>query len=251
MMFIRGFNKQIKLALAIAKKDIRIYYLKASVFTFGVLIPLFLFLAFTIGRSIPIGQQISGLLGMTILFTATAVSPVIMPWEGTRRTLERLISTPVSLSTIILGDVIASFIFGIIISVVPIIAGIVIGVSMENPIILVVGIIIASFCFSCIGELFATPPTNVPSTIMMLSSLIKFPLLFVSGIFVPIEQLPGWAQTVSLFSPLTYFTDLTNYVTQGSGYFPIPLDIGMLILFTVVFLLAAIYLHKRTLQSRL
>ncbi|WXG42397.1 MAG: ABC transporter permease [Candidatus Freyarchaeum deiterrae] len=240
-----------KHALAIAKKDIRIYYLKGSVFTFGVLIPLFLFLAFSVGRNIPIGQQISGLLGMTLLFTATAVSPIIMPWEGTRRTLERLVSTPVSLSTIILGDVIASFIFGIIISIVPIAAGLIIGVPIENPIILVVGIILASFCFSCIGELFATPPTNVPSTIMMLSSLIKFPLLFVSGIFVPIQQLPGWGQAVAVFSPLTYFTDLANYVTQGSGYFPVFVDIGMLILFSAIFLLAAIYLHKRTLSSRL
>jgi ABC-2 type transport system permease protein len=29
----------------------------------------------------------------------------------------------------------------------------------------------------------------VPSNIMMLSSLIKFPLVFISGIFIPLEQM--------------------------------------------------------------
>ena len=27
---------------------------------------------------------------------------------------------------------------------------------------------------------------------MMLSSLIKFPLVFISGIFIPVESLPVW-----------------------------------------------------------
>ncbi len=41
-----------------------------------------------------------------------------------------------------------------------------------------------------IRMLLAVPPTNVPSNIMMLSTLIKFPLVFISGIFVPLGLLP-------------------------------------------------------------
>jgi ABC-2 type transport system permease protein len=242
---------QSRRAFIIAKKDIRIYYFKGPVITFGILIPVFLYLAFSIGRSMPINSSVTGLLAMTLFFTATAVSPIIMPWETTTRTLERLVSTPASLLTIILGDMIASFIFGIIISAVPLAVGVIVGVTIENPLILITGIVIAALCFSSLGVLFSVPSTSMPASIMMLASFIRLPLVFISGIFIPVEQLPGWGQAIAAFSPLTYFTDLVRYATQGAGYFPLFVDIGMLIAFTAVFLFAAITLHKRTLSKRL
>ncbi|MBS7250072.1 MAG: ABC transporter permease [Candidatus Freyarchaeota archaeon] len=251
MILSKGYTEQVRRAFVLAKKDMRIYYFKGPVIIFGVLIPLFLFLAFSIGRNITINSLVSGLLAMTLFFTATAVSPVIIPWETTMRTLERLVSTPIMLSTIILGNIIASFIFAVIISAVPIIVGVVMGATIGNPLILILGIIIAALCFSSLGVLLSTPPSSMPSTIMMLASLLKFPLIFISGIFIPVEQMPGWGQALAIFSPLTYFTDLARHATQGIGYFPIPLDVGVLIAFTAVFLLTAIKLHKRNLSKRL
>jgi hypothetical protein len=103
-------------SLAIAEKNIRIYYSKGPVIIFGLLMPLFLFLSFYIGRSTPIEALIPGLLGMTAFFTATSVGPAIIPWEARAKTLERLISSPISLRTILLGDVLSSFVFGILVS---------------------------------------------------------------------------------------------------------------------------------------
>ena len=57
--------------------------------------PLFMFLAFLMGsRQLPLSFLVSGLVGMTLFFTATAVSPAIFPWEGQAKTLERLASCP-------------------------------------------------------------------------------------------------------------------------------------------------------------
>ena len=71
-----GFPEQLKRSWAIAKKDIRIYYMKGPVLIFGVFMPVFLFLAFLMGsRQLPLAFLISGLVGMTLFFTATAVSP--------------------------------------------------------------------------------------------------------------------------------------------------------------------------------
>ncbi|MHA1429850.1 MAG: ABC transporter permease [Candidatus Freyarchaeota archaeon] len=251
MMLRKEYVTQFRRALVIAKKDIRIYYLKGPVIIFGVLIPLFLYLAFSIGRSIPINTLVAGLMAMTLFFTSTAVSPVIAPWETTMRTLERLVSTPVSVSTIILGDVIASLLFGILISVVPLVVGVVMGATVTSLPILVGGIILAALCFSSLGGLLSTPPSSMPSTIMMLASLLKFPLIFISGIFIPLEQMPGWGQTLALFSPLTYFTDLARYATQGIGYFPVYVDVAVLALFTGIFFFAAVKLHNRNLPKRL
>jgi ABC-2 type transport system permease protein len=99
--------------------------------------------------------------------------------------------------------------------------------------------------------LLAVPPTNVPSNIMMLSSLIKFPLVFISGIFVPLEQMPAWGLVLSVCSPLTYFTDLVRYSFTDIHYFPVWIDIAALAVFTLVFTFGTMYLHKRTMPKRM
>ena len=247
MMSGSQFNR----ALAIAEKDIRIYYLKGPVLIYGILFPMFLFLAFFLGRGLSVDFLISGLISMTLFFTATAVSPVILPWEGSMRTLERLISAPVSIPAILLGDALASFIFGIIISIVPIAFGIVVGVHIFSPVVLAAAILLSAFCASYLGMLFSTPPTNVPSNIMMITNLVKFPLVFISGVFIPIEQMPPWGRTISQFSPLTYMTDLMRYSIQGNSYHPILLDFAALAAFTVIFMSLAMFIHIRNMPKRL
>ncbi|MEI7857475.1 MAG: ABC transporter permease [Methanomicrobiales archaeon] len=247
-----GFPEQVRRAWAIAKKDIRIYYFKGPVLIFGVFMPLFMFLAFLMGtKQLPLSFLISGLVGMTLFFTATAVSPAIFPWEGQAKTLERLASCPVAVETIVLGDMIASTIFGIAITIITVIIGLALGLSLLHGITLLVAILLAACCFSAIGMLLAVPPTNVPSNIMMLSSLIKFPLVFISGIFVPLEQMPFWGLVLSVCSPLTYFTDLVRYSFTGDNFFPVWIDIAALAVFTIVFTVGTMYLHKRTMPKRM
>lgn len=247
-----GLSEQIRRSWAIAKKDIRIYYIKGPVLIFGVFMPLFMFLAFLMGtKQLPLSFLISGLVGMTLFFTATAVSPAIFPWEGSAKTLERLASCPVLVEAIVFGDMIASTLFGIGITLITVIIGLALGISLLHGIPLLAAIFIAACCFSAIGMLLAVPPTNVPSNIMMLSSLIKFPLVFISGIFVPLEQMPSWGLVLSVCSPLTYFTDLVRYSFTGTHFFPVWLDIAALALFTLVFTVGTMYLHKRTMPKRM
>lgn len=247
-----GLPEQLRRACAIARKDIRIYYLKGPVLIFGIFMPVFLFLAFLMGgRQLPLAFLVSGLVGMTLFFTATAVSPAIFPWEGQAKTLERLASCPVSIEAIVFGDMLASFLFGIGITCVTVAIGIVLGLPLLHGVVLVVGIVIAAFCFSAIGMLLAVPPTNVPSNIMMLTSLIKFPLIFISGIFVPLEQLPSWGVVLAGFSPLTYLTDIVRYSFTGAHFFPVLIDVGVLAVFTLFFTITAMVLHKRTIVRRM
>jgi ABC-2 type transport system permease protein len=113
-------------------------------------------------------------------------------------------------------------------------------------------VVLATFCFASFSILLsAYPPTDTPASVMMLSSMIKFPLVFISGIFIPIEELPAWGKTISSISPLTYFTDLARYSISGKGYYPIELDLIVLVVFAVTFLVSAIKIHERTMQKRL
>jgi ABC-2 type transport system permease protein len=247
-----NFWKPFKQSLAIVDKNIRIYYSKGPVIIFGLLMPLFLFIAFYIGRNTPIEVLIPGLLGMTAFFTATSVGPAIVPWEARAKTLERLISSPVSLRTIFLGDALSSFVFGILVSAVVAAASLLFGVPVVQPLLLCFGLVLATFCFAAFSILLsAYPPTDNPATVMMLSSMIKFPLIFISGVLIPIEQLPVWGKAISSISPLTYFTDLARYSIQGTSHFPIAVDILVLIGFTLAFLFVAIKIHEHTILKRL
>ena len=188
---------------------------------------------------------------MTLFFTATAVSPAIFPWEGQAKTLERLASCPVTVEAIVLGDMIASTLFGIGITIITVIIGLVLGLSLLHSIMLLTAILLAAVCFSAIGMLLAVPPTNVPSNIMMLSSLIKFPLVFISGIFIPLEQMPAWGLALAVFSPLTYFTDLVRYAFTDTHYFPVFTDLAALAVFTIIFTMVTMSLHRRTMPARM
>ena len=242
---------QAKRSWAIAVKDIRIYYSKGPVVIFGILFPVFLFISFSIGRDLTFEFLMPGLLSMVLFFTATSISPAVAPWETQARTLERLISSPLTAYTIILGDILASFLFGVLISIIPLAGGIILGVEINQPLLLVLSIILAAFCFSSLGLIFSAAPTSMPSTIMMLSAMVKFPVVFISGIFIPLQQLPDWGRIISYISPLTYFTDIARHCIENRGYFSLGMDFFMLIVFTLVFLLLAMKLHEKTMPKRI
>jgi len=243
--------QQLRRSLAIARKDIRIYYFKGPVVIFGVLLPIFLFLSFTIGRNLPVDFMIPGLLGMILFFTATSISPIVIPWEAQARNLERLMSCPVRIETIIMGDVLASFTFGVGISLVPIILGLSLQVTISSPALFAVAVILAAFCFASLGSVFSIPPTNLPATVNMIASVVKFPVVFISGIFIPLDELPAWGQRIAYISPLTYFTDIARTCVQGQGHLPLAIDFVVLLAFTVLFLLVAMRLHQRTMPRRI
>jgi len=81
--------------------------------------------------------------------------------------------------------------------------------------------------------------------------MIKFPLIFISGIFIPLGELPSWGQIVSRISPLTYFTDIARHSFQNQGYLPIYIDILALIAFAIAFVIIAMRLHLRTMPRRI
>lgn len=244
--------EQLQRSFVVAKKDVWIYYAKGPVMVFGLIFPLFLLIAFTIGRNMTVKELFPGLMGMAIFFTSTAVGPAILPWEARSRTLERLVSSPVEVWALLLGDVFASFVFGLLISLIPLAAAVLMGVEVVHLLVFGLGMILATFCFASLSILLSVyPPTDVPATVMMLSSLVRFPLVFISGVFVPVEEMPNWGQAIASASPLTYFIDLARYSTTGISYYSLTLDLAVLAVFTLLFLVASIKLHERFLPQRL
>jgi ABC-2 type transport system permease protein len=235
-----------------AEKNIKIYYKKAPVVIFGLLFPLFMFTSFYMGRNIDITIFFPGFLAMALFFTSSSVGPLITPWEKQAGTYERLLSFPVSIHTIILGDVLAGAIYGILLtSIVMIAAGILLSFSIINVLIIATALILGTLCFASLGVALASPSVRSPSHIMMFSSLIRFPLIFISGIFIPIQELQGIGRILTYFSPLTYLVDMFHAGLDGTSVFPVFLDVIGLIIFTCFFLLISSYFHRRNMMKGL
>jgi len=246
-----GVIDQIIRSWAIVKKDMRIYYSKGPVVLMGVMYPAFMFISFAFGRNMAAVSLMPGLIAMSVFFTCSAIAPITFPWETQARTLERLVSAPLATWTILFGDMLASMLTGIIISIVPIVIALAIGTHIVNPLILAVAIILGSVCFATASLIISSPPASSPQYSQMISSFVKFPLIFISGVFVPLRELPGFAKSICFISPLTYFTDLARYATGDENYFPIVADLLAIIGFTVVSWVIAVMLHNRTLPKRL
>ncbi|MFH0847208.1 MAG: ABC transporter permease [Chloroflexota bacterium] len=245
-----GILDQIIRSWAIAKKDMKIYYSKGPVVLMGVMYPAFMFISYAFGRNMAAVSLMPGLISMSVFFTCSAIAPITFPWETQARTLERLVSTPITVWTILFGDMLASALVGVIISIVPLIIALAVGASIVNPLVLAVAIFLGSICFATMSLLISSPPTTAPQISQMISSFIKFPLIFISGVFVPLSEMPAATRGIAYISPLTYFTDLARYAFGGRNYFSVGTDLIVLIAFTIVAWVIAVKIHNRTLPMR-
>ncbi len=218
------------------EKNIRIYYTKAPVMIFGLLFPLFMFISFYLGRKVDLDVFFPGLLAMSLFFTTSSVGPLITPWEKQAGTFERLLSFPISINTIILGDILAGMIFGIIINMIVFSVGAIFLKCTPNPGTFISGTLLGSFCFPSLGVLLASPSVRSPSHIMMLSSLIRFPLIFISGIFIPLDNLRGIGRVLAYFSPITYLVDIFSFSFKNESIISLPIDFMALSIFAGIFI---------------
>jgi len=240
--------------MLVAEKDMRIYYTKPPVLMFGFLFPLFMFLAFYLGRNADLHAIFPGLAAMFVFFVASSVGPLITPWEKRAGTYERLLSFPVTISTLILGDVVAGMLFGIIINVVIVTAGIAAfgyGLTAVGALLLPISLLLGAFCFSALGVLLASPASTNPPNIMLLSNLVRFPLIFISGIFVPLASLQGIAMVAAYCSPVTYLVAAFDRALLGGSVIPVAFDWAALIGFSIAFLAFASVFHQRNLMKGL
>jgi len=234
-------------AFYIALKDARVYYFKAPNFTFGLLIPVSLYLAFSLAGNISPTLIVAGLSSLAMLFGTTSIEAVAVVLEKQTGTFDRLLAAPLSLFTIVLGKTLAGFFFGLIL------AGITIfplatltGVAVANPVLAIIAIAFASMAFSALGIIASAYANWVPDA-QMYANFLRFPMAFLSGTFIMLETLPFQLQVVARFLPLTYSVEaLRSCLSNSAVTYVYAIDIVALFLFTLVFLaLSTAILKKR------
>jgi len=88
------------------------------------------------------------------------------------------------------------------------------------------------------------PKPDPFSRLFALSNLVRLPLLFVSGVFMPIGPMLVWVRWIAPLSPLSYASALIRSAFGHSAFFPVWLSLLMLALFTLALFLAFCKFHN-------
>ncbi len=239
-----AFYNLVTRAVSIAKKDARIYYFRPQILGFGILIPAFVYLSFSLERQIPSNLLTTGLVGMVSLFGASSIEAISIPIERQTETWELLQLAPVSTLTIVFGKSLAGSAFGIMLSLVTALGAVLLTRgTIINPLLFTIVIILGAFAFSALGMLVAAIAKDTPTANMFLTAL-RLPMIFIGGVFIPIQTLPLQLRIFSYLIPLTYMVDALNQNTANTGLIA---DLVVLLTwFIVLQALAVVVLNKKT-----
>jgi ABC-2 type transport system permease protein len=180
-----------------------------------------------------IGAVIWAYLG--IIFEILTETVAWERWEGTiEYTFMAPLARPVHLAgmglfSVAYGVVRAVFLFGIVAALFDL------QLPQANFLSAVVVLAIASISFVGIGMMTAVLPLISPEKGVQLGFIAQGVLLVVSGVYYPVDVLPGWMQALAVISPATYALDgIRAAILDGAGVSAVWHDIWPLIVIGAV-----------------
>jgi len=226
-------------------KDLKAYYFKPATVSWGILFPLVFILIFMMKGQADISQLFGGLISMSIFFGATSMTATSIMMERKINIFNIYYTLPISYSSIALGKITSGLLFGLFTSTVMFLITLFLApVKVYSVIWLLLWFISSSFAFSAFG-VFLSLIVKEAYDAMTYMNLIRLPLIFVSGIFIPISRLSHNIRIISYFSPLSYSAELSNYVFFKKSFFNPVLSLTVLLVFGfILFLLSASRINK-------
>ncbi|MBI5679482.1 MAG: ABC-2 transporter permease [Methanobacterium sp.] len=180
---------------------------------------------------------VPAIIGMTVLFGCMFGMGEALAGERERGELARLFMTPTSVSTVVGGKIISKLVTETVRALILIVAaivlfGIVINGSMALTMLL---LMLGALCFVGFGIMISARVSTQEDYMQMVMPF-TMPMMFVSGVFYPIETMPWIFQKLAYIVPLTYVNDaLRAVMLKGAGIGDVWIDIVVLLGFTAIF----------------
>ena len=209
----------------ILKKDIKNYYLKPPNISWGIIFPLSWTLMQMLRSSgsldiAGIRGLLPGLMAMSVLFGTTSMLAVTITFERKGRSFDRLLLAPISLSIMVAAKIFGAVLFGLLNAFVPIVfAAFFVDLSGINWAAIMLAVFLIAVTSTLLGLMIAVSAKEVFEA-QTFSNFFRFPMLFLCGLFLPVESLPVFIRPVSFLLPLTYGTDMLNGLIAGSHIMP-------------------------------
>lgn len=209
----------------------------------------------TFGTTSYISFMAVGMIAFTALFT-TMFSGMSVVWDRRLGFLNKVLSTPVSRSVIIVSKVLSatlrSMFQAAIILIIAIPLGFQVGAAFTPLSILGVFAFLFLICLG-LSSLFIA--INIRSTRietpMAVMNLLNLPLTFASSAFFPIERMPDWLQVVASINPLSHTMDGMRQllINQTIDYSALAFQYAYVGIFAAVLTTAGIVLSWRFLNK--
>jgi ABC-2 type transport system permease protein len=234
----------------ILRKDLKAYYFKPPNISWGILFPLVLALAFTLRNPAGFAELSPGLVAMAALFGTTSMEAIVITFEKRVGALERLFIAPVSLISILVGKVLGGAVFGLVIAgVMTFIAMLFLNTVIIHPIAFLLVLLLTVLVHSALGALVAVSVKEVFEA-QTLSNYFRFPMVFLCGVFLPVDAMPAPIQVIAHLLPLTYSVDAFRQALLGPfNALLILRDIAILAVFLALFLMLANRLLKKSFEA--
>jgi ABC-2 type transport system permease protein len=189
-----------------------------------------------------------GLMIMIVMMSVMTGIPEAISKEKEMGTFDGMLSAPISQISVIIGKTAALCTRGFIQCIIILaIAIFLFGVTIQGNILLAFFMLLLGiFSFIGIGILAISMSGDQASSTMIVN-LLMFPMMFLGGVFYPIQQMPWFMQTISQFIPLTYAADaMRKIMLLNAGIGDVMTQIVILVVFGIVTMAIAVPLFRKS-----
>jgi len=195
-----------------------------------------------------------GMIAFTTVFT-TAFTGMSIVWDKRLGFMNKVLSTPVSRSAIVLSKVFAASIRAIfqagIVTAVAFLLGLQLGANFS--VLSVFGVFAIVFLISVgLSSMFTALSLRASRMEMpqAIFQLITLPLMFASSAYFPIEKMPDWLQAVASVNPISYTIDaVRRLMIFSDGFGQLTLDFAFVGGFAVIVTAICVVLSWRYLNK--
>ncbi|MEK7848762.1 MAG: ABC transporter permease [Chloroflexota bacterium] len=188
------------------------------------------------------------LVGAFVMFFVFILTGVSFLRERVQGTLERLLATPVGRGDVLLGYLVGFLLFAAVQSaLVVLFLVLVLRISYQGALwhVFLLVLVLATTSVN-MGIFFSTFARN-EFQVMQFIPMVMAPQLFLGGVLVPLEQMPGYLQALAKVLPLTYgIRGLRDIMLGGQGLGGVAQELGILAGFAALMLVLAALTVRRS-----
>ena len=189
---------------------------------------------------------VPGIMGFTMLLGASFAGLAILSDQDVGF-LKEILVAPVSRTSIVLGRIAGGSTTAIVQAVLVLALSIPLGFEVAGWLsipLAAVFLALIAITFVGFGIVLASQFSDSEG-FSLIVQFVVFPLFFLSGAIYPIEGLPQLVQYLALVNPLTYGVDGLRAALVGASTYPLVVDLGALVLSSVVMVSLGAYLFER------
>ncbi len=180
--------------------------------------------------------MVPGILVLLVTMVGSFLSALNIVKEKEIGTIEQINVTPVRKYQFILGKLIPFWVLGLLILTLGLLISFVVYGIWPVGSFLTLYVFAAVYLLAVLGlGLLVSTYCNTQQQAMLISFFLMMIFILLGGLYTPIESMPGWAQWMTRFNPVSYFIDVVRRVVlKGSSLADITPQTGIILLFAVV-----------------